>query len=329
MKDVVLALDLGGTKLASALFDWRGKILRKEIMPLENRSGAQVGKLIRQQINASFSAAEERESTVRAIGVSVPGISHEKTGKVWAPNIPGWENYPLRAEIRAQLADKTIPVKIQGDRACYMLGETWQGAAKNCRNAIFLAVGTGIGAGILVDGKILRGAHDIGGAIGWLALQKPYRAEYQSCGCFEHHASGEGLVKIARELLATDKSYSDILKLRTNRKTGSSVEKDFTAADIFAAYQSGDPVAKKVLDQAVEFWGMAAANLVSLFNPEKIIFGGGVFGPAKEFLPRIFTEAKRWAQPVSIRHVKFVASQLGGDPGLYGAGYLALRSLVK
>ena len=317
MKDVVLALDLGGTKLASALFDLRGKILRKEIVPLAKRSGAQVGELIRQQIKKSFSVAKGKKITIRATGVSVPGISHEKTGKVWAPNIPGWENYPLRAEIRAQLADKSIPVKIESDRACYILGETWQGAAKNCRNAIFLAVGTGIGAGILVDGKILRGANDIGGAIGWLALQKPYRAEYKSCGCFEHHASGEGLVKIAKEFLASDKAYRGVLKRK----------KEFNTADVFAALASGDPIAKKVLEQAIEFWGMAAANLVSLFNPEKIIFGGGVFGPAKKLLPRIFTEAKKWAQPVSIRQVKFVPSQLGGDTGLYGAGYSVLRNV--
>jgi glucokinase len=251
---------------------------------------------------------------ISAIGISVPGISHQKTGKVWAPNIPGWENYPLRDEIRSVSATRNVPVKIESDRACYILGETWQGAAKNCRDAIFLAVGTGIGAGILVDGKILRGTRDISGAIGWLALQKPFRSEYIECGCFEHHASDEGLVKIAREFIDADKSYSGILKRKKN----------FTSANIFEAFDSNDPIAKKVLEQAIEFWGMATANLVSLFNPEKIVFGGGVFGPATKFLPRILNEAKKWAQPVGIRQVKFVPSRLGGDAGLFGAGCFAL-----
>jgi glucokinase len=83
-------------------------------------------------------------------------------------------------------------------------------------------------------------------------------------------------------------------------------------------------IARRVLDDAVELWGMAAANLVSLFNPETIVFGGGVFGPAVRFLDRIAAEAKRWAQPIAIRQVRFVASTLGGDAGLYGAGRLAL-----
>ena len=103
---------------------------------------------------------------------------------------------------------------------------------------------------------------------------------------------------------------------------------------MFAAYDRGDPVAKEVITQAVEFWGMAVANLVSLFNPEKIIFGGGVFGPATQFLGDIYAEAKKWAQPISIKQVKLQASKLGGDAGLYGAGCLALqaatiRSLVS
>ena len=99
-----------------------------------------------------------------------------------------------------------------------------------------------------------------------------------------------------------------------------------SARDVFAAYERGDPVAKEVITQAVEFWGMAVANLVSLFNPEKIIFGGGVFGPAAQFLGDIYAEARKWAQPISIKQVKLQASKLGGDAGLYGAGCLALQA---
>ena len=140
-----------------------------------------------------------------------------------------------------------------------------------------------------------------------------------SCGCFEYHASGEGIAKAARELLYQDKGYQGILR-----------EKDInqvTAYDVFSAYETNDPIAVKTLLQAVEFWGMTVANLVSLFNPEKIIFGGGVFGPAVRFLDVIMKEARKWAQPISINQVKLEASELGGDAGLIGAGYLGLRSL--
>jgi glucokinase len=330
MKSNVVAIDLGGTKLAAAIFSSNGSILHKEVVLLGNKSSREVGKLIRDRIANCLLAANAKRLNIRAIGVSVPGISNQKTNKVWAPNIPGWKNYPLRAEILSHLPNKKISVKVESDRACYILGESWRGAAKNCQHAIFLAVGTGIGAGILVDGKILHGANDIAGAIGWLALQKPFRNEYKSCGCFEFHASGAGLVKVAREFLTAEgrsrHSARAVGKRSWSSRRARSDAPYQNAHNIFQALESGDPKAKKTIQQAIEFWGMAVANLVSLFNPEKIIFGGGVFGPATTLLPKIFAEAKKWAQPVSIKQVKLEGSKLGGDAGLYGAAYLALRT---
>jgi glucokinase len=176
-------------------------------------------------------------------------------------------------------------------------------------------VGTGIGAGILANGRVLRGAHGIAGAIGWLALDRPFRREYVPCGCFEHHASGGGIAKVAEEILSRQKRYRGPLR----------VEGSLTAQDVFDACEKGDAVAEKVVAEAVQLWGMASANLVSLLNPAKIIFGGGVFGPAARFLDAISAEARRWAQPVAIERVQFEVSQLGSDAALYGAAYLVLR----
>ena len=221
------------------------------------------------------------------------------------------------AEVRKITGD--IPVVIDSDRACYILGEVWKGNARGCKDAVFLAVGTGIGAGILINGEVLRGSNDIAGAIGWMALNRPFEEKYIECGCFEYHASGEGIAKVTRELLKKDKHYSGCLR----DKNIDSIK----AFDLFAAYETGDSLALEVIDRCIEFWGMAAANIVSLFNPEKIIFGGGVFGPAKKLIPAIRKEATRWAQPISINQVSFDVSGLTGDAGVYGAGYLALRNL--
>ena len=316
----VIGLDLGGTKLAGAIFTPHGRILRKRVVPLAGRRGRAVGALIRSELTLLLAAARARKLRISAIGVSVPGISYSRTGKVWAPNIPEWEDYPLRRELAAVVRDKRIPVVVDSDRACYILGETWRGAAKGCRNAIFLAVGTGIGAGILIDGRILRGAHDIAGAIGWLALDRPFRREYVGCGCFEYHASGAGLAKVANALL-THHSTTPPRHLSVTPSLPSFP----SAPEIFAAYHRRDPLAREVIAQAVEFWGMAVANLVSLFNPEKVIFGGGVFGPGTKLLGGIHAEAKKWAQPISIKQVKLQASKLGGDAGLYGAACLAMQ----
>ena len=315
----VVALDLGGTKLAAAIFTPRGKMLCRNVVPLAGRQGGAVGELIRDELNRLLGAARARQVNIAAVGVSVPGISHAKTAKVWAPNIPGWEDYPLRRELLSAVRSQGIPVAIDSDRACYIQGEAWRGAAKGCRDAIVLAVGTGIGAGIMIDGRVLRGAHDIAGAIGWLALDRPFRCEYIPCGCFEHHASGEGLAKVARELGAQR------VRGRGYKVKALQGYKGWKAQDVFAAYERGDGVAAAVIRQAVEFWGMAVANLVSLLNPEKIIFGGGVFGPGTKLLGDIYAEATKWAQPVSIKQVKLQGSKLGGDAGLYGAAVLAFQ----
>ncbi len=310
----VLGLDLGGTKLAAAVFTGDGEIVHKEKTALENRRGDEAGALIAQRVKKFLSAHK-----IDSIGIAVPGISYSKTGTVWAPNIPGWTDYPLLKVVKSVAG--LVPVTIDSDRACYMLGEQWQGNAKGCDDAIFLAVGTGIGAGILVNGNILRGAHDIAGAIGWMALDKPFRDIYVDCGCFEYRASGEGMAKVALELMSTDTSYSGALESKSGER--------ITAHDVFTAFGNGDTIARKVISQCIEFWGMAVANLVSLFNPEKIIFGGGVFGPALRFLPDIHKEATKWAQPISIKKVVLEKSKLEGDAGLFGAGFLALKNVIQ
>jgi glucokinase len=304
----IAGIDLGGTKLAVAAFTSDGEILHRESVPLGSRVGADVGELIAERL---LQLRDEFECD--AAGVCVPGLYRAARGTVWAPNIPGWDDFPLLETLR-NASQGGLRITIDSDRAAYILGESWRGAARGADDAIFLAVGTGIGAGILYDGRIVRGTGDVAGAIGWLALDRPFKPRYVQHGCFEDQASGPGLVRVAKDLLARDKGYAG--ELRDNH--------ELDTATIFAASERGDPIAIEVIDNAIELWGMAAANLVSLFNPEIIVFGGGVFGPASKFIDQIYAEAKRWAQPIAIGQVKFVASELGSDAGLFGAGRLAM-----
>ena len=313
----VIGLDLGGTKVAAALFPPQGAPTHREMVTLEGRTGRDVGALLVERVRTLLGAAERDGMPAAAVGIAVPGIYRSATETVWAPNIPGWEDYPLVEEVGAGVP-KGVAVRVDSDRACAILGETWRGGAAGARNAIFLVVGTGIGAGILVEGRLVRGAGDAAGAIGWLALDRPYHEGYEAVGCFEYHASGPGIAAQARRLVEADRTYDGDLRRGTLQR--------LTARDVLAAYDERDPIAVRVLDEAVVYWGMAVANLVSLFNPETIIFGGGVFGPAVQFLERIREEAMRWAQPIAIRHVVLRASQLGDDAVLYGAGRLAMLS---
>lgn len=306
----VAGLDLGGTKLAVAVFSDAGDVLHREVAPLGGRTGPAVGELI-----ASHVAKLAENHGCDAAGVCVPGLYRAQRGTVWAPNIPGWDDYPLLDELTSA-AGGNGRIAIDSDRAAYILGETWRGAARGASDAIYLAVGTGIGAGIMSEGRIVRGHGDVAGAIGWLALDRPFAARFTQHGCFEDQASGPGLVRVARDLMSAQPEYDGTLRANTEIDT----------AHVFAAYAQKDTIAAQTLDNAIELWGMAAANLVSLFNPGMIIFGGGVFGPALQFLDRIRAEARRWAQPIAIEQVRFMGSELGADAGLYGAGRLALTA---
>ncbi len=313
---VYIGLDLGGTKISGALFLENNNILIQETSLLEGREGNDVAELIFSLCEKLLELGSIKPDDEKSIGICIPGIAYSKTGNVWAPNIPGWENYPLREELKMRFPRSQVIV--ESDRTCYILGEVSQGVAKGCNNAIFMAVGTGIGAGILIDGRVLHGCSDIVGATGWMALKPPYTSDYDQCGCFETYASGTGIASQARKLVTLNPDYGgELSKIQLE---------NITAHEVFGALKNNDPIAMQVLDSAIEMWGMASANFVSLFNPEMIVFGGGIFGPAADYVDRIYLEAKKWAQPISIKQCKFAVTSLPNMAGLYGAGAIAIMN---
>jgi glucokinase len=316
----VIGLDLGATKLAGALFDADSNIVERAHALLERREGDQVGRLIVEQVFTLREKAAARGWDVKAVAVAVPGLAHQETGSVWAPNIGGWENYPL-CDVLLRAAGAGYPVVVESDRASSIVGEVARGAARGCRHAIFLAVGSGIGAGILVDGAILRGAHDVAGAAGWMGLDRPYRPLYVRCGGFESHASGSGIARTMQELLRAETDYRGPFS--------ETPLESITAREVFAAFAAGDRLAARAVANAVECWGMAVANLISLFDPEIVVLGGGIFGPAAGQLDRIIAEARQWAQPFCFPKVKICMSALGPEACLIGTGELARRAACE
>lgn len=312
----VIGIDLGGSKLSAALVTSDGTLEHKEEVDLAESSGTETGLLIIQQVERLLNITDK---DVFAVGICVPGISNPKTGTVWAPNIPGWDEYPLLDEVQSLLRLHEIGVVVDSDRVCYIAGETWTGAAKGCSNVVFLAVGTGIGAGIMVDGSFIRGSTGSAGSVGWMAMNRPFTPEYSECGCLEYFASGQGIARAAKKLLSENQCKNSILRDINPSQ--------ITAKDVFDAYRQNknDSVAAEVLNNCIVFWGMAVANLTSIFNPEMIVLGGGVFGPAAQFLDDIRKESLQWAQPVGSEHVSLVVTALGTDAGLIGAGHLAYK----
>lgn len=292
----VLAVDLGGTKLAAALIDEEGALLWRARAPVARESVEAVA------FQVAELAAEARRMTGRplvAAGCIVPGIVRLADGAVWAPNLWGFEFVPFGEALRGYLGEAVF---LDNDRAGHLLGEHWLGAARGASDAVFLAVGTGIGAGILSGGRILRGAHGIAGAAGWMCLDGSWREEYARAGCYEWLAAGPALARMAGEA------------------TGLALE----AEAVVASARAGEEWACRLVDELARIHGRAVANLVSLLDPEVVVLGGGLFSDAGLFLEGIEREIVRWAQPVAARALRVAASELGADAGLFGAARLAL-----
>ena len=257
--------------------------------------------------------ARDGDGAISAVGIAIPGVVFHEDGLVWAPNIPGWDHLPLGGMLSERIP---LPIVLDSDRSAYVLGEQWKGAAQGLKDVVFLAVGTGIGAGILIDGRLCRGCQDIAGAVGWFALDTRYREEYADMGCFEAEASGDSVARRALRLIRAGES--SVLE----EMTEGNIE-NITAEKVAAAYREGDVLARSVLETTCRYLSMGIANIISILNPEIVILGGGLFQSGELLLESIRKEYKRWAQPLAAERVRIELSSLGEDAGLFGAGKLA------
>ena len=282
----VLAVDLGGTKTAIARVDGNGTASDRRTLP----AAQSVAETVEQIAGACLH--------VDGIGVIVPGIYTPDTGRAWCPNLWGMEEVALLDALRARVS---APVVIDSDRSGYVLGEAWLGAAGGLRHVVFVAIGTGIGVGVLSDGMLVRGAGGIAGATGWFALNPQWKDVYRETGCWEAEAAGPGVARRA--------GMSD-------------------ARAVVDAARAGDRTALDVLENAAQYTAMGVANLISAFNPEAVVLGGGLMlGAGDLLLDRIRSEVPRWAQPIAASRCRIELTQLGEAAGLLGAARLALDGI--
>ncbi len=282
---MVLAVDLGGTKTAVARVDEQGRVHGRLTLPAARTLAATA---------AQLAGAAAALAPCDAVGVIVPGIYNPDTGAAWCPNLWGREEVPLRQALAERLSSDVF---IDSDRAGCVLGEAWLGAAAGLRDVVFVAIGTGIGVGILSGGRVVRGAGGAAGAAGWFALTPEWRDVYTEVGCWEAEAAGPG---VARRAGLPD------------------------AESVVAAARAGDRNALDTLDRAARFTAMGVANLVSAFDPDAVVLGGGfLVGAGDLLLHRIRAEVPRWAQPVAASRCRIELTRLGADAGLLGAARLA------
>lgn len=308
MSDCIFAADLGGTKCSAAIIDREGRFIARRIAPVDLSSASapilQISKLARE-----LAGARNPKVVFSAAGVAVPGLARSD-GTVWAPNLPGWKRMPLASRLRRSLG---IPVVVESDRNAAILGESWRGAARGKSDAIVLIIGTGIGAGILSGGRLIRGAHELAGCAGWLAVSGRNTRSASQVGELESLCAGPGVSATVRESLS--KGYESILSELDPAK--------ITAHDVAAAARRGDQLAIEVFAQAGAFLGYAVANLVSLFDPEIVVIAGGMAGAADLFLEPLKRIVSSRAQPLAAQRTRVVVSKLKNSVNLLGCARLA------
>ena len=283
----VLAVDLGGTKTSTALVGEAGRAQERRKKP--------AGRSLKESVAQIVEAIAECASRPAAVGVILPGIYDARTGRAWCPNLWGRDEVPLKDALEAEI---DIPLAADCDRSGYVMGESWLGAARGLNDVVYVAVGTGVGVGILSGGEVIRGAHGIAGAAGWMAVGPEWREEYERRGGWESEAAGPA---VAKAFGASD------------------------AEAVVSAARGGDERAIGVLERAARYTGRGVANLISILDPEMVVLGGGLLKGAQEWmLPVIREETLRWAQPISARRCKLEMTELGEDAGLLGAARLAL-----
>jgi glucokinase len=286
----VLAVDLGGTKIASALATKSGQLRNEFEEPVDG--SAPHAPL--EQIVWRFRDLVSQGRAIGAVGVAVPGLVRPN-GTVWAPNLPGWESYPLARELRRRLR---VPVAVESDRNAVVLGEAWKGAARGKKDVIVLIVGTGIGAGILSDGQLVRGAHELSGCAGWMVVTDARGERARVVGALESLAAGPAIA----------------------RSGGGS---DATAASVADRARKGRRREREVLLTAGHRLGLAVANLASLFDPDVIVLTGGVTHAADVYLEELKRTALEHGQPLSMPHIEIAVSALGARANLLGAARIA------
>lgn len=304
-------VDLGGTTVKLACFDETGTMRSKwEIPTVRENDGAQILPDIAESIADYLKETGIEKDRVLGVGIGVPGAVLPDGTVNRCINL-GWGVFNIEKELSKLTG---FSVKAGNDATLAALGECWKGGGRGCRNMVFATLGTGVGGGIVVDGKVVHGAHGAGGEIGHLVLN---RDETEVCGCgkqgcVEQYCSATGIVRLAKKHLQVTDAPSSLRALER-----------LTCKDVFDAGAAEDPVAQQILEQVYAYMGEFLANVCCVVDPEVIVLGGGVSKAGEPLLAGTRRYYQKYMFHAS-RDVRFALASLGNDAGAYGAFKLIL-----
>jgi glucokinase len=312
--ECIVGIDLGGTNIEAACVAEDGRAHYGKLTDLtkaDEGADAVVTRIIalaRRSIEAA--RAERADIDIQGIGVGAPGPLDIHNGIVLlAPNL-GWVNQPLRSRVGGALG---LPAALDNDANCAVLGEWWRGAAQGTKNVIGLTLGTGIGGGIIIDGRLYHGATDVAGEFGHTTIDaNGRRCKCGNYGCIEAYASGPNIALRAVEAIQSG-SETEMLR-RVNGDTSK-----ITAATVYDSAHAGDELALEVVRDTAKFLGAALANLINIFNPEVVVLCGGVTQAGETLFAPLRREVSRRAFKPAVAACRIVPGTLPGVAGVYGA----------
>lgn len=307
---LIIGVDLGGTNVRSAVVDAKGCISHHAKIRVAGRGSAeQVVDRVVECVHRTMDGCGR--GNVRGIGVGTPGLIIAETGTVvFAPNVPGWVDLPLKTILEDRLG---LPVVIENDANAAALGEHWIGAGAGFRHMICITLGTGVGGAIILDNRIWRGANGAGGEVGHMTVvEDGVRCGCGAPGCLEAYASAPAIARQARQALKDGQTS------RLTDLCGSDPEK-IDAAMVAQAAREGDPVACEVMRRAGTLLGIAVSSLTNLLNPELFVICGGVVNAGGLLFEPVWTEVRKRAYKWSQSILKIVPAKLGDDAGIIGA----------
>jgi glucokinase len=321
-EDLVIGVDIGGTKVAAGLVDPTGDVLCHSRNPMVCSDGARpalaaVTRAIETASVQATSIAGDR-NLIRGIGICSPGPLDPKTGVVInPPNLPCWRNFPLAAEIAKIYR---VPVKVDNDANAAGLAEAIWGAGRGYRNVFYATIGTGIGTAILFDGRIYHGRTGAAAEGGHMSID--YKGPRCACGkpgCIEVLAAGPAIARRAQAKLQSGRS-SSLMDLAGGKR------ELVTSEMVGAASAAGDPVAGEVLRETVELLSFWFGNIVDLLEPDVMIVGGGVASMLKPFVPEIKDRLPDCCVNQSCREIPLVSARYGEDAGIAGGAALCFAA---
>jgi glucokinase len=338
MSNFSIGVDLGGTNLRVAAVDEQGCLKEKVTFGTKTIVGRD--QVLNDMCNAirQTTAKYQKQGSLLGVGIGVPGIIDMETGMMReSPNLPGWADYPVRVEIEKRM---NTPVILENDANCAALGEKWLGAGRHVGDMLMLTLGTGVGGGIVIGGKIHHGMTGMAGEFGHMTVEPDgNQCGCGNRGCLEQYSSATAVVRMARETIAAGEA--------PGLAKAASSDVEFSAKEIYNLAIQGDEGARKIFRRAGRALGIALATLINGLNLEMYVIGGGVSSAWEAFSPSVFEELRRrsmvWAatapadplaspsgasamvEPGAARKTIVTRALLGSDAGLYGAARLPIE----